>query len=297
MTNTSLAYEEIIQRFCNWAMEYPEIHGAMVIGSRARTDHPADEWADLDLILLAEDAGRFTSDPSWLQNLGELLLTFTELSPSGNLERRVLFKGGLDVDIVPMQPGSLEDLISTVNQYPERRHELNNFLGRGVCILFDHGGQLTRLVESVCSPLKANISAHLPTAEEFLNVVNDFWYHTLWTAKHLRRGELWWAKGGCDGHLKNLLLTMLMWQAQVNGRDSWFRGRFLEQWADPIAVHELKTAFGHYDSEDVWQALFSTMHIFEQASTETAALLEVTLPISGITATRMLVDQLFAGRD
>ena len=112
MTNTSLAYEEIIQRFCNWAMEYPEIHGAMVIGSRARTDHPADEWADLDLILLAEDAGRFTSDPSWLQNLGELLLTFTELSPSGNLERRVLFKGGLDVDIVPMQPGSLEDLIS-----------------------------------------------------------------------------------------------------------------------------------------------------------------------------------------
>jgi hypothetical protein len=25
-------------------------------------------------------------------------------------------------------------------------------------------------------------------------VVSDFWYHALWSAKHLRQGELWWAK-------------------------------------------------------------------------------------------------------
>ena len=56
-------------------------------------------------------------------------------------------------------------------------------------------------------------SARPPTEQECLEAINDFWYHALWTAKKLRRGELLSAKGCCDGHLKELLLRMTAWHA------------------------------------------------------------------------------------
>ena len=83
----------------------------------------------------------------------------------------------------------------------------------------------------------------IPSSEaEYLNIVNDFWFHTVWTAKHLRRGELWWAKSCCDGYLKNLLLRMLEFHARATKGpdfDTWMSGRFLETWADPRAVAAL----------------------------------------------------------
>src|SRR5207244_90365 len=41
----------------------------------------------------------------------------------------------------------------------------------------------------------------------------DFWYHAVWNARKLRRGELFVAKNACDGYLKALVLRMLGWRA------------------------------------------------------------------------------------
>jgi hypothetical protein len=35
-----------------------------------------------------------------------------------------------------------------------------------------------------------------PAQSEFLDLVNDLWYHAVWTAKELRRGEMWTANHG-----------------------------------------------------------------------------------------------------
>jgi len=45
-------------------------------------------------------------------------------------------------------------------------------------------------------------AAHPPAQDEFLDLINDFWYHTVWTAKKLRRGELWTAQGCSDSYMK-----------------------------------------------------------------------------------------------
>ena len=49
------AYERLIERFVQWAQTDDNIRAAIVIGSRARVDHPADEWSDLDILILAND--------------------------------------------------------------------------------------------------------------------------------------------------------------------------------------------------------------------------------------------------
>jgi len=54
-----------------------------------------------------------------------------------------------------------------------------------------------------------------PAPAEFLNAVNDFWYHAVWTAKKLRRGELWIAMSCLDSYMKRRLLQMIEWHARA----------------------------------------------------------------------------------
>jgi aminoglycoside 6-adenylyltransferase len=137
-----------------------------------------------------------------------------------------------------------------------------------------------------------------PSETVFLNAVNDFWYHTVWTAKHLRRGELWWAKSGCDDHLKGLLRQVLEWHTHAmhsSASDTWMRGRFLEEWADPRAVKELAKTFAHYDKRDITLALVKTMDLFRWLSKETADQWKYSYPVQGADTAAGFVEEILEG--
>ena len=52
--------------------------------------------------------------------------------------------------------------------------------------------------------------------------------------------------------------------------DTWMRGRFLEQWADPRIVAVLPDRSGAAYGDDLWRALFETMNLFRGLAVETA---------------------------
>ena len=96
-------------------------------------------------------------------------------------------------------------------------------------------------------------------------------------------------------HLKWLLQQMLEWHAQAlhgDGYDTWLRGRFLEEWADPRAVDQLKASFAHYDANDIASALCTTMHLYRWLEDETAAKCGYSLPLEGERQAASLTDQL-----
>lgn len=267
MDTIALDYEKLLNRFVDWANSEPDMRAALVIGSRARSqDHPADEWSDLDLLVIAENLEHYIASSEWVAQMGVPWLTFVERTADGsNWERRVLFEGGLDVDFALLPAATARQM-----QQHGLPAEAKAFFQRGMRILFDKDGLLTPLAELGNEPL---LPPQPPSQHEFLEVVNDFWYHAVWTAKHLRRGELWWAKSGCDGRLKDLLRRMLEWHAQAHygsGHDTWFRGRFLEEWIDPRARQALPEVFAHYDAEDLARALFATMELFRWLASESA---------------------------
>lgn len=291
MDENTAAFEELIQRFILWANQDQNIRGAVVIGSRARQDHPADKWSDLDLLFFARDPKRYLDDADWLENMGSVWISFIEPTADGRgFERRVLYEGGLDVDFVPSPVETLETLLSR-----EIPADIADLLLRGIRIVLDKDGTLEALAE-----LEISVPPYIPPAvSDYLNLVNDFWYHSVWTAKHLRRGELWWAKSGCDSYLKNLLRQMLEWHAHAlsgDGVDTWMRGRFLEEWADPRAVLSLPQIFAHYDEEDVWRALLATMDLFGWLAKETGDHVGYQYPESSETHARELVAGMYAAR-
>jgi aminoglycoside 6-adenylyltransferase len=285
------AYEQLIERFTRWADSEENIRAVLVIGSRARSNQPADQWSDLDLAIITDDPGAIINNADWVQNVGIPWLTFIE--PTGDkrgLERRVLFEGGLDVDFSPL-PTVL------VKEYVEHglSPEANDTLRRGARVLIDKD----KLAQRILAMVQDTSPSSFPSQSDFLQVVNDFWYHTVWTAKHLRRGELWWAKSGSDDRLKSLLRIMMEWHAQSQHKgeiDTWMRGRFLEEWVDQRALEELKSAFAHYDLEDIWHALFVTMNLFRWLTVETAQNLELSYPVYGDEKATELVNQLFSGK-
>lgn len=292
MNRENETYEYLIERFINWAEKEENVRTAVIIGSQARIDHPADQWSDLDIIVLARDPEVYSQSKDWLMAIGTPWLSFVEPTPDGrSMEQRVLFAGGLDVDFALSDAAAFQQMLATV--LPS---DVANTLQRGHRFILDKDN-----LEGLLPDLPAAPDPPPPPNErDFLNLVHNFWYHTLWTAKHLRRGELWWAKAGCDMHLKNLLQQMLEWHTRATRgeqTDTWLRGRFLEEWADPRAVIGLTSAFAHYDAEDLWQALLATMDLFDWLEQETAASLLYYYSTQGETHTAVLVKKLFDTRN
>src|SRR5207248_3057388 len=149
-----------------------------------RTDVPADEWSDLDIPLIAANPDHYLSTTGWLHEIGEPWLTFLEGMIVGGQERRVLFAGGLDVDFALFSPERFRQVVG----------EIPAVIARGVRVLVDKDD-----IAAVLAGFPEELPARRPQEPaEFLNVVLDFWYHAVWGAKKLLRGELYMAKGCTD---------------------------------------------------------------------------------------------------
>ncbi|WP_458207317.1 aminoglycoside 6-adenylyltransferase [Haladaptatus sp. NG-SE-30] len=285
------AYEQLLDRFGVWAETERDLRGIVVVGSRARENRPADEWSDLDLLVVTTDPARYLDETDWLAELGAPILTFLESTATGDgTERRVLFEGGLDVDFVPIP---MERLARMERDGPDPDEA--SALARGARVVYDAGG--IDEVVAVATP-ESPPETKAPSNEEFRELVADFWYHAVWTAKKLRRGERWTAMGCVDGYMKHdCLLPMIRWHTRARTtQDTWHGGRFLEEWADDRVVSELEGAFAQYDPDDLWRALFATMELFRWVAREVAEALAFDYPVEEDEAATALVDGLFEGK-
>lgn len=261
--------DAFLEAFVRWATGRRDVHAVVLVGSRARADSPADEWSDVDLALVVDDPDGYLGDEHWLEAFGQPLLTFVEpTAVGGGLERRVLYADGLDVDVAVVTPDWLRHAAAD----PEAAHVLQ----RGYRVLLDRIG-----VDDLLAPAAAaQPERRPPTERELGELASDFWYHALWAARKLARGEVLMAKRSVDGYLKECLLRLLTWHARATNPelDTWHDARFFERWADPRAVAALREAYARYDAGDVARALHATMDVFELFERETAQRLRYAPP-------------------
>lgn len=199
-----------------WAAEDPALRAAVLIGSQARAERPADAWSDVDLALCVADPDALAADDAWLRRLGEPELTFVTRTPGGDPERRTLFADGLELDVV-LLPWSALDVV-------RGEPAAQDLLRRGFRVLWSDDGAGIELLPATEPP---------PT--DLVGLATDFRYHVLWCAKKLRRGEALVARDALELHLKPLLLGLARTHAERGGRDTWHADRFAETWADPRA--------------------------------------------------------------
>jgi aminoglycoside 6-adenylyltransferase len=260
LLNVNTPMDLIAAAVADWAREREDVRAALVIGSQARADVPADSWSDLDVVLFVDDPQRLAADETWVESFGTPALTFLEATAFGDrVERRVLYETGEDVDFPLLEASGWRELSSSP--------EAHAMLARGHRVLHDELG-----LQEVLEGIAPVADPWPPDAQAFKELASDFWYHALWSAKKLRRGEVFTAIQGLDGYLKARLVTLLEWHARAldPAADTWHGGRFLERWADPGALAALERAYAHYDLRDVARALWETIDLWQGVEEETA---------------------------
>jgi aminoglycoside 6-adenylyltransferase len=77
----------------------------------------------------------------------------------------------------------------------------------------------------------------------------------------------------CNSYMRRLLLQTIEWHTQATKGwevDTWHSGRFLETWADPRALRDLRGASAAYDTADVRRALLANLALFGWLAGEVA---------------------------
>ena len=270
LVNVNTRIELLEAAIADWASSRDDVRAAVVVGSQTRNDWSADRWSDLDVVLVLDDPEPYAADAGWVGEFGEPVLTFLEPAAVGDeRERRVLYATGEEVDF-PLIPVTALDRL-------EKSEGAAETLRRGFRVLVDEIGLEDRFRRLAEVPAVA----HAPTQEEFTELVSDFWYHALWAAKKLRRGEILTAHGCLDRLLLSSTVTMLAWHATAvdPSVDTWHGTRFVERWADPGALAALQSAFPRYDVRDVARALWATIDLWQGLEDETARRLGLALEV------------------
>lgn len=254
MSVANMFYEKLERDFVSWAQTVEDIRAAFIVGSRARNDHPADEWSDMDIIFFTSKQSYYLSNSEWLENLGEVWTSFASQTAGGDPELLTLFEGGWQVDFVIH---SIEQLKHNV----EHQIVPNNFY-RGVKVIIDKEGIAKNIMPQCFSVPQGKALSE----DNFIQSANMFWFIALNLAKQILRNDLWVVKVR-DSNMKELLLLMIEWHEKVvNGTDydTWHAGRFLSEWASEETQLELQELFGHYDRVDSWKALTGTISLFKR---------------------------------
>jgi len=276
--------EPWIHRLQRWAEGEPNVRLALLVGSQARTEMPADSLSDIDLALFARDPDRILQDERWITGLGPFWTSHLEANAlESGFERRVLFEDGQDVDFAVFSVKVLGVLTTDPRAVTVLRRGFRPLVNKDSVELAVPGDEPPPVP---------------PSLSEFANLVNDYWFHLVWTAKKLRRGELLTALEATNGYLRTLLVRAVRWHALVrgpSGRDLWHGARFFEQWADPRVIRDFPHTVAQYDPRSIVQALLANRDLFGWLVDELRQTLSFTSPIRDESGLSVYLDALLEG--
>lgn len=248
-------YDLIEQRIAGWAGRREDIRAVIVVGSRARADHPADRWSDLDLIVFVDDASHYRRPGDWqiaLQAAFSLpvRLSAFDMTGRGDPEWEYVLEDGVKVDLVftpNLSPrGKMATLAEMVEMFPYR-------------YVVEDG--MRTLVEKTSGPpvqLGRSPVQRLPSAAEYAVLIDNMLLNIVRAVKLLKRGELWRAAQVINTGLQSQVLTLLVWHAAARvfpGGVPYYRGRFLEEWADPRMLALVADTLAGYSGESIRRAI------------------------------------------
>ena len=251
-------YIQIKSKILEYAESDDDIKGIVAIGSTTRSDVKADEYSDLDLFIVTVNTEPWFSG-EYPKRFGNVSISFIEDTLGGGKERRCIYDEDKDVDMLVFTPEQFEAAVKEgVAQW---------VMNRGYAVLYD-SMDFTSLLEN---HITLSVTTPSMTEDEFLNMINDFYFHNIWAYKKLKRGEIWSAKISVDSYLKGYLLRMIeLYRYKVSGVDVWHDGRFIDKWAGEEILSEIKESFAHYDKDDIKRALIKTHELFARITRELA---------------------------
>jgi aminoglycoside 6-adenylyltransferase len=255
-----MTIDQLLAEIVGWARANANITALIRTGSHEHAHSQPDEFSDLDLELIARDAGLLKSDMDWLHRFAPIWTMLALGDGQPDPTRLVIYEGGLKVDFTLASHERVRDMIE--------QGRLDSVYQRGYRVLFDKEG----VTDGLPAPSGVVIRS-LPDQATFRAVVEEFWFEAAHIPKYLVRGELWVVKLR-DWTMKQMLLKLIEWRAIAGSEaplDVWYIGTHMQEWADPQTWAQVQDVFGRFVAADGWRALLATIQLFSRLGREIEA--------------------------
>ena len=87
-------YLDLFNNIVDFARKTVDVKALILFGSRCRSENAADEWSDYDLMFFVDNPEDYIYKNEWLENIGNVKISFVEPIVPQNLERRIVFEDG-----------------------------------------------------------------------------------------------------------------------------------------------------------------------------------------------------------
>ncbi|SDN71123.1 aminoglycoside 6-adenylyltransferase [Paenibacillus sp. yr247] len=251
---------EMLDFISQFAKDDERVRAVIMNGSRVDPNAPRDIFQDYDIVFIVSSIDHFVRDRSWIENFGEILIMQTpdEMeSPTYQVQDRfaflMLFTDGNRIDLTLYAANKMADF---------KTDSLS-------LLLLDKDG----IVEPFPAPSTKDYLIKPPTAKQFANCCNEFWWVSTYIAKGLWRMELPYAKFMYDRPVRDMLTLMLQWH--IGSRtdlvvDPGKCGKYFEKYLESKHWEAFVQTFPDADYENIWEALFVMCDLFRETAMDVA---------------------------
>jgi aminoglycoside 6-adenylyltransferase len=236
------------------------VRAVIMNGSRANPNAPRDFFQDFDIVYVVTDVASFLATPDWIDCFGERMILQTPEAmgdPPGRSDGRfgylMQFMDGNRIDLGLYPLAKLADL-------PRDSQSI---------LLLDKDG----IIEPFPPASDKDYLPRPPTAKQFDDCCNEFWWVSPYVAKGLWRKEIAYAKYSYEHGVREQLEKMLVWYAGMKTgftREAGKAGKYLDKLLEPELWARYLTTYSDGDYDHNWDALFASADLFRTVATRVA---------------------------
>jgi aminoglycoside 6-adenylyltransferase len=243
---------EVFDLILTVASDDDRIRAVILNGSRANPNAAPDIFQDFDIIYLVTELAPFYNNTKWIKRFGELMILqmpdLMEDPPDASkisFTYLMQFTDGNRIDLCIFPLDRLEEM------------EANNLS----LVLLDKDGVLPAKPTSD----ESSFLPRPPTAKQFADCCNEFWWVCPYVAKGLWRREITYAMGMFEQVLRVQLMKMTIWYMGVKTNFSKNPGKFgkyLQQYLEPDVWEMLLKTYPDASYAHSWESLITMGDLF-----------------------------------
>lgn len=257
--------EEKLEAIIEWAKKNKDVRALLLTSSLANPLAPVDDFSDLDIELVFDNHSKYILEKDWVMNFGNPIAIIEEdetFFEGIHAMKMVLFEDGVKIDF---------KLYNKSNFLRETKHQrLPEDWDIGYRILMDKDG----ITEQMQQPTYQISLIRRPFREDFLKIINDFWWDTTYVAKCLARNEIFYAKYMSETVIRTEYLVPLIewyiaadhdWNITTNKH-----GRLFKKYLNQEIWNKIELTFSGSSIEDNWNALFAMADLVSETGNNLA---------------------------
>lgn len=254
--------QEMMNMLISFARNDNRIRLITLEGSRTNKNIPRDSFQDYDISYFVTDMDSFKESDLWLDIFGKRLMMQKpedmELFPPelGNwFSYLMLFEDGNRIDLTLIPVSEVDDYFSKSDGLVE--------------VLLDKDS----LVKNDVIPSDRKYWIKKPTAGEFDDCCNEFWWVSTYVVKGLARKEILFAIDHLSEIARPNLLRMMSWQIGLERGFDFSAGKnykFINHYLPKEDWETLLSTYSEGSYTNMWEALFTCYELFRKYSKSVA---------------------------